>query len=254
VRLPGAPGQGPTSTDVAGLVREAARTLGHRPAVTVVARSSRTEQGVASLAGWCAKGAHLIGDELGLAPGDVLGLDAPPSWTTATVCLAAWWAGVTIVPADRADTVVVHARRRRPDATRVLVVGDDIDGGDADVDPDDTWTLLAQPMPDRAPTPGGDADALALRLPTVALTQAALIARAGVGPAGTLGLVAHTASGPFGGGRDERGVEVLVAVALRPLVRAAATVIALDVAPEAAAREGVVHWIDLGDAGDAPDA
>lgn len=248
MRLPGAPGDAPTSTDVPDLLMTAAHALGHRPAVTVVSPSLRTEQGVASLAAWCAKGAHLIADELGLAPGDVLGLDAPPSWTTAAVCLAAWWAGVTIVAGDDADVVVVHARRRRPDAARIVVVGDDIDGGDAGVDPDDTWTLLAQSFPDRAPEARGGPDAIAVRLATTTLTQRGLIARAHEGPDGTLGLVAHGASGPVGAGRDESTVDALVAVALRPLVRAASTVVALDVDPDTVTREGVAHWVDVRDA------
>lgn len=228
--------------DVASTLEAAAAALGHRPAITVVAPTGRAEQGVASLANWAAKGANLLADELGLGPGDRLGLDVPPGWTVAAVCLAAWWRGVAIVPADDAPQAVVHAARLagRADA---LVVGDAFDGTAPGVPWDRTWTGLARLHPDRPPRPERDGAATALVVDGAVRDQTGLLALARADGRDVLGLVARSAAGAA------PSVDVLALtlarVALRPLVSGAATIVALDEPRTAAAGEGAARWSDV---------
>jgi hypothetical protein len=166
VRLgPLAPRPAPTD-DVASALSTAAATLGQRPAVTVITPDGRQEQGFVSLAGWAAKGAHLLRDELGLGPGDVLGVDAPPSWPLAAVALAAWWAGVALGPVAPGRPAVVHEGRADPggEGGEVWWLGDAIDGGPLGAIPahGEAWTAAVIPHPDRPPAPGASPDAIAL--------------------------------------------------------------------------------------------
>ncbi len=231
------PDRPPPADDVAGAVRAAQAILGARPVVTVLFPSGRQEQGMTSLAQWAAKGAHLVEADLLLAPGDALHLDAPLSWTSAAVCLAAWWAGVTITLDGDAEVAVLHASRldRAPaGAEDVLVVGDGIDGApveDVDVEP---WVRAVQGFPDQPPPPHADADRVALRAAGGTWTQRELLNRARrLAPdAGTLGVDAGSVE----------PVEGLVAATLRPLVQGHPTVVLRGVTADAAAGDRVTAW------------
>lgn len=261
LRLAGPFRPDPSLRDVPGLVRDAAARLGQRPAVTVRTADVRSEQGAASLAGWAAKGAHLLADDpalaldgLGLAPGSSLALDAPPSWTTAAVCLAAWWAGLVVVPAGDAPVAVVHARRPHPPgAHTVLTLGDAFDGSDPAGDPDASFVVRAQPLPDRPPAPSGAPERTALAAAGRTWTQAELVALARdlASVPGPIGVVADPAAPPPADPED--WARLLAAVALRPLATGAATVVALGVDAAALATEGVTSVLGGGDPDPSPD-
>jgi uncharacterized protein (TIGR03089 family) len=169
----------PDVTDLAAALRGATQRVGAGPAITVLFPDGRQEQGMASLAQWAAKGAHLLELDAMLGPGDTIGLDAPLSWTSAAVCLAAWWAGIAISLDGDAEVVVVHEDRHGAmTADEGYVLGDAIDGGpagDLDVEP---WVRAVQTFPDQPPLPRASADAVALRAGSRSWTQRDLLERA----------------------------------------------------------------------------
>ena len=240
------PGSGGSrAEDVATALEQTRAALGQRPAITVHhADGVRHEQGFASLAGWVAKGAHLIRDELGLGPGDELGLAGPACWPIASVALAAWWVGVTLVPAEEARVAVVHTASSGPtaaDAT-LLWVGDAMDGTGV-LEPTrgwgEWWTEAVIPFPDRPPTPARDGGLVAVRTAVTAITQRELL-DASTGATGVLGLHRRP--------RDTASIDAgeLALLALRPLVSGSATVVLVDLAPAALARiveaERITTW------------
>lgn len=226
------PGPRPTPPDVATAVRDAAADLGQRPAVTVLRPERREEQGVASLAQWAAKGAHLLEADLLLEPGDRLALRAPIGWPAAAVTLAAWWAGLTVTLDGGAEVAVAHERLEPPAGTdEVLWVGDAVDGAPAGDVPGEPWAEAVQAFPDQPPTPRGGADSPALEASGELATQAELLDRV-AGEEGVLGVDASTIDPVTG----------LLAVTLRPLVAGRHTVVLVGVSRDAARGEQVTVW------------
>ncbi len=232
----------PATRDVAAAIRDAQRVIGQGPAITLILPDGRQEQGMASLAQWAAKGAHLIEADLLLQPGDQLALDAPLSWSGAAVCLAAWWAGVsiTLVTDDdrltsNAEVTVVHEDRWAitGHSGDVLVLGDAYDGsphGDVDAEP---WARAVQAFPDQPPIPHAGADAMALTCAGRSWTQAELLAEARDMATGTIGVDAGAVA-PWRG---------LIAAAARPLISGRPTVIVRGVGHDAAAGDRVAQWL-----------
>jgi uncharacterized protein (TIGR03089 family) len=209
-----APGPPPPAAHIPGALATARDRLGHRPALTVHRRDGRREeQGFASLAQWAAKGAHLIEADLLLGPGDRIGVDAPAGWLPAAVMLAAWWAGVTVVPpGEEADVWVVHEAAPVPDG-EVFVVGDAVDGAPTAPTAGEPWVTVVQAFPDQPPPPRAEPDMLALDGPEP-WTHAALV-------------VADDVDGPMGvqvAGRGATDVDLVRAI-VRPLVTGHATVL-----------------------------
>ena len=227
----------PDSPDLAGALRQAARTLGHRPAITVLRTDRRDEQGFASLQQWAAKGAHYLTIEHMLEPGEPVGLIGPAGWLPAAVCLAAWWAGCHVVVGERAvdaPLLVRHADvRTAPPAGEVVVYGDAIDGAPTGDTADEPYVVAVQVFPDQPPEPVASADLPALATDTERLSQRELLARSGTwGDDGTLGLERA----------DDPAVWV-PALAVRPLITGRPTVLLAGADRDAAAGEQVARWI-----------
>jgi hypothetical protein len=213
-------------------VADAARELGHRPAITVVRRGRRDEQGMASLAQWAAKGAHLLEADLLLEPGDRLALRGPASWPLAAVALAAWWAGILVTLDGDAEVAVVHeGHAPPPGAQDVLFTGEAVDGSPTGPVDGEPWAQAVQAFPDHPPTPRGHAGAPALEHGGHLATQQELIARV-ADEHGVLGIDAAMVG----------AVDGLVAVAVRPVVTGRATVVLAGADREDAAGERVAVW------------
>ncbi len=228
------PGPRPTPPDLVVALRDAADTLGHRPAVTLLRRGRREEQGMASLAQWAAKGSHLLEADLLLEPGDRLALRAPVGWGAAAVALAAWWAGLVVTLDGDAEVAVVHEDLDPPPgAVDVLRLGDAVDGSPLGEDvAGEAWAQAVQSFPDHPPPARGHGQAAALQWAGGAATQRELIDRVSADAEGTLGVDAATI----------HPVEGLLAVAVRPLLTGRPTVVLDGVDREAAAGERVTHW------------
>ncbi|MCK9902712.1 TIGR03089 family protein [Frankia sp. Cpl3] len=101
---PAAPFPGVAAALAARLTRDPGR-----PMITFYddATGERVEFSTTTLDNWVAKTANLLVDTLGLAAGDVVGVDLPAHWTSCVILLAAWSAGldveVVIGPEDGAD-------------------------------------------------------------------------------------------------------------------------------------------------------
>ena len=224
---------GPPADTVPGAIEAARVRLGHRPAVTVLSDRGREEQGVASLAQWAAKGAHLLELDLLLDAGDPLRLDAPLSWTSAAVCLAAWWAGVVVTLDGDVEVAVVHETRTPPtSSTELFRLGDAIDGAPRSEIAGEPWVRAVQAFPDQPPVPRGSAGAPALAFGGRTWTQADLLRSARDLGEGTIGVDAATIDPVTG----------IVAVALRPLVVARPTVVLQGVEASVADGERVSVW------------
>jgi uncharacterized protein (TIGR03089 family) len=232
VQLGGTPGSRPTPTDLPAAVRDAASDLGHRPAITVLRPDRRDEQGMASLAQWAAKGAHLLEADLLLEPGDRLALRGPASWPLAAVALAAWWAGIVVTLDGDAEVAVVHEGHDAPSgAEDVLFIGDAVDGSPTGPVDGEPWAQAVQAFPDHPPTPRGHAGSPALEHEGLVATQQELIARVAQDQ-GVLGIDAATVE----------AVDGLIAVAVRPVVTGRATVVLTGADREDAAGERVAVW------------
>ena len=231
---PSAPG--PVPTDVATAVTAALTTRGPAPAVTVVHAARREEQGVASLAQWAAKGAHLLEAELLLGPGDRLHVDVGPGWPLAAVCLAAWWAGVAVAlpgHGGRAEVAVVAEGRQPPQgAEDVLWVGAGVDGGPVGDVPSEAWPIAVQAWPDAPPPPGAAAERIALWTADGSRTQAQLLADAAAIGQGRLGVQVA----------DLDAVGAVLAIAARPVATAHPTVVLTDAPRSAVDGERVRTW------------
>lgn len=228
------PGSRPTPPDLASALRDAAAELGHRPAITLLRAGGREEQGVASLAQWAAKGAHLLEADLLLQPGDHLALRAPAGWGAAAVALAAWWAGIVVTLDGDAEVAVVHESLEAPrDAVDVLRLGDAVDGSPTTRVDGEPWAQAVQAFPDQPPSPQGHGDAVALEADGTSATQRELVDRVvSWDDGGTLGIDAATVA----------PVEGLLAVAVRPLVTGRPTVVLAGADRAAAAGEQVSVW------------
>jgi uncharacterized protein (TIGR03089 family) len=224
-------------TDLAAALRIATSRVGAGPAITVLFPEGRQEQGMASLAQWAAKGAHLLEVDAMLEPGDTIGLDAPLSWTSAAVCLAAWWAGIGVSLDGDAELAVVHEDRNAAStANERYLVGDRIDGsptGDLGSEP---WVRAVQTFPDQPPPPRASPDAVALRSGARTWTQKDLLeeARRFAPGSGTVGVDAIETDPVVG----------LIAVAVRPLATFRPTVVLRGVDHAAADGDRVAAWIE----------
>jgi hypothetical protein len=226
----------PPPGNLAEALRSARDELGHRPAVTVLGPDRRDEQGVASLAQWAAKGAHLLELDLLLEPGDVVALDAPVGWTAAAVALACWWSGVTVSLGRSPASVAVleEGRTPPPDVDAVLWLGPQVDGAPAGAVDGEAWVHAVQTFPDQPPSPRAAGDLPAVLADEVRWSQAELLAAAAALPAsGTFGLDDPGALPP---------ATALAAVAVRPLLVGRPTVVLRGVDRGAAAGERVTTW------------
>jgi hypothetical protein len=232
VQLSPPPGSRPVPDDLAAALRQAAETLGHQPAITVLGPDRRDEQGMASLAQWAAKGAHLLEADLLLEPGDRLALRGPVGWPLATVALAAWWAGIVVTLDGAAEVAVVHEDATPPaGAEDVLWVGDAVDGSPVGTVDGEAWAQAVQAFPDHPPLPHAQPSAPALEYAGEVATQRELIARV-ESEQGVLGLELP-AGDP---------AAALIDVAVRPLVTGRATVVLAGGRREDAAAERVAGW------------
>jgi hypothetical protein len=222
----------PIPTDVAQALTAALVARGPGPAVSVYRPDRRDEQGVASLAQWAAKGAHLLEAELVLSRGDRLHLDVAPDWPLAAVCLAAWWAGIAVDLTHPADVAVVHDGRPRPDAQDVLWTGDAVDGAPDGPGRGDAWPVAVQSWPDAPPPPQAAPEAIALIAGDRRWTQAELLAEAAAIGTGRLGV----------DGADLEPVSAVLTLAARPVATPHATVLLLGADRAAADGERVRTW------------
>lgn len=222
--------------DVASGLRAATRSLGFRPAVTVLRPGRRDEQGVATLAQWAAKGAHLLEADLGLGPGDRIHVDVPADWPLAAVCLAVWWAGLTVTTDGDAEVAVVGEARPVPAAAvDVLRTGTAIDGSPVTDAAGEAWVEAVQAFPDTPPPPRAEADLPAFAAGPRRWTQRELLADAAAlgDRRGTLGIDAATADAILG----------VLGVAARPVAAGRPTVVLDGADPEAAVNDRVAAWL-----------
>jgi hypothetical protein len=252
MRIAGLSARPPAADDVAGALEQAVSLLGQRPAITALGADGRREQGFASLSGWVAKGANLLDGELGLGPGDRLGLAGPPGWPLAAVALAAWWVGVTVVPViarpgPAPDLQVLHASLAVDGSAPAgdhFWFGDALDGTDpGPVGSGEQWTDAVTPHGDRPPTPARDGASIALERPDgEALSQRDLLAGFATDQDGPLGLVRTGATDVLA---HPDGDRLLAALALRPLVTGMSTVVVDAADPERDAHaqaERIARW------------
>lgn len=69
------------------------------PRLTTYTDAGRMELSAATVANWASKGGNLVVGELGLAPGDVVTVNAPADWMPAVLVLGCWRAGVAVCSA-----------------------------------------------------------------------------------------------------------------------------------------------------------
>lgn len=146
------------------------RSGGTAPFITFVNidSSERAELSARSLGNWVAKTHFLLGDELGLGPGDRAAIDLPPHWMGMPVLLGCWFAGLHVLtsPAQSAQVAFVGPEDNRPaDADDVYAVSlhplgmplpaERLHGAD-------DYVSAVRPQPDKWPTvraQGGPNDA-----------------------------------------------------------------------------------------------
>jgi hypothetical protein len=240
VQLSPPPAAGPVPTDVATALTTALTTRGPGPAVTVYRPERREEQGIASLAQWAAKGAHLLEAELVLGRGDRVLVDVDPGWPLAAICLAAWWAGVTVELPGTSTTdhtgprvaVVSEGRPAPTDAEDVLWVGNGVDGGPLGAAEGEPWAVAVQSWPDAPPPPQAAPDAVALLAGDRRFVQAELLAVAADLGSGRLGVDAA----------DLDPLAAVLSLAARPIATPHATVLLVGRARDEAEGERVRSW------------
>jgi uncharacterized protein (TIGR03089 family) len=110
-------------TDV--LLADALRRDPTRPLLTYYddATGERVELSATTLAGWVAKSAGLLQDELAVEPGDRVALLLPAHWQTAAILLAVWSVG-GVVGTDAAGAAVVCCDAGRLDQARSAGAGE----------------------------------------------------------------------------------------------------------------------------------
>lgn len=222
--------------DVASGLQAATRSLGFRPAVTVLRPGRRDEQGVATLAQWAAKGAHLLEAELGLGPGDRIHVDVPADWPLAAVCLAAWWAGITVTTDGDSEVAVVDEGRPVPaSAVDVLRTGSAVDGSPVTGGDGEAWAEAVQAFPDAPPPPRAEAELPAFAGGARRWTQRELLADAAAlgDRRGALGIDAAAADATL----------AVLAVAARPVAAGRPTVVLDGTDREAASNDRVAAWL-----------
>ena len=248
MRIAGLSARPERAEDVASALSGATALLGQRPAVTALGRGGRREQGFASLAGWVAKGANLLTLELGIGPGDRVAVAGPAGWPLAAVALSAWWVGASVVPVTSTGPVsasILHVSAPHAGhAGDVLWFGDALDGtGTATTSTGEQWTDAVTPHGDRPPAPARDGDLTAfVDIDGAAVTQRALLDALADDTGGVLGVVRHREDDVLVQPDARR---LVAAVALRPLVTGAATVIVEDDDPQRdahAAAERITRW------------
>src|SRR4051794_36826033 len=85
-------------TTPADLLDAELRRDGARPFITAYdAGGGRVELSVATIANWVAKTAGYLEDELGIGPGDEIGVDPTLHWLTAVALLAGWAVGADVL-------------------------------------------------------------------------------------------------------------------------------------------------------------
>lgn len=237
--------------DLATALARAQQALGHRPLLTVHTAARREEQSATSLAQWAAKGAHLLGLDLLVGPGDRLVLDAPLRWPAVAVLLAAWWAGVEVAlgPPPASDpgaevAVLAPGREPPPGTTEVLVLGDGPDGAPTQPAGHEAWTQACQAFPDQPPPPLATGTSPALDVAGSRLTQAGLLARAaGLGTTGSFGVaLAPDGRTPRGWDTIDARIDAVVAAAVRPLISGRPTLLLHAGDRGDVAGERIVHW------------
>lgn len=72
-------------------------------------RAARVELSARSLANWSAKAAGLVGDELGLGPGDRVGVELVAHWVLPGLLAGCWTAGVEVVTLGGDERATVDA-------------------------------------------------------------------------------------------------------------------------------------------------
>jgi hypothetical protein len=228
----------PAPGELASALARAREELGHRPAVTVLGRERRDEQGIASLAQWAAKGAHLLELDLMLEPGERLAVDLAPGWPLVAVSLAAWWSGVAVDLDGTAAAAVVQEGRTAPTTAQdVLWVGDAVDGSPIGDAAGEAWTSAVQSFPDHPPPPRATPDLPAIVTAERTLTQAEVLTAATslLGDGGTLGI---------DGDVELPASLLLTALAVRPLLAGRPTVLLQPgVDRSAATGEKVTFWL-----------
>ncbi len=250
MRIAGAGSRPPTAPDVPSALSGAVSLLGQRPAISAPGADVRREQGFASLAGWVAKGANLLELELGVGPGDRVGLAGPAGWPLAAIALSAWWVGARIVPASPASEetapavsilhVATSGAADGPAGERFWF-GDALDGTGVSDLGGEQWTDAVTPHGDRPPRPAQGSDLVALSTSSGDLLQRELLALLIGDEGGVLGIVRGD-DGDIVARPD--AAALLSALALRPLVTGSATVIVADDADRDAhaQAERIVRW------------
>ncbi|MEY8567394.1 TIGR03089 family protein [Corynebacteriaceae bacterium 7-707] len=93
------------------------RTDAASPRLTTYTDAGRMELSAATLAIWAAKGGNLLAGQLGLAPGDVVAVDAPTDWMPAALVVGCWRAGVAVcAPSSPAAGTAAALLTTDPDA------------------------------------------------------------------------------------------------------------------------------------------
>jgi hypothetical protein len=252
VRITDLSARPPQADDVASALAGAVALLGQRPAITALGPGGRREQGFASLGGWVAKGANLLQLELGAGPGARVAVAGPPGWPLAAVTLSAWWVGASVVPASGDDAASADVSVLHVDATDAPVgggdrfwFGDALDGTGHVRDGEqrgELWTDAVTPHGDRPPAPARDGGLVAFTgHGGPDLTQHALLA--GLEEASGVLAIARLRDDDVLARQD--AAAMLAALALRPLVTGAATVVIGHDDPDRDAHaqaERVAHW------------
>ena len=247
MRIAGLSARPPRAEDVATALSGATGLLGQRPAVTAIGPDGRREQGFASLAGWVAKGANLLTLELGIGPGGRVAVAGPAGWPLAAVTLSAWWVGATVVPVtdrDPVDVSLLHVTTTSTRSGEVLWFGDALDGtGDAGDTTGEQWTDAVTPHGDRPPAPARDGDLIAfVDVAGSELSQIAMLDPLAEDAGGVLGVVRD---GDADALTRPDASRLIAALALRPLVTGAATVVIAQDDPQRDAHaqaERVTRW------------
>ncbi len=109
-------------TTPADLLASRLRRDAARPFITFYddATGERIELSVATTANWVAKTANFLVNELGVEPGDAIGVRLPLHWQAAVVVLAAWEVGAVVAfDAPGAVNVVVAGQQPPSDAPAI---------------------------------------------------------------------------------------------------------------------------------------
>jgi uncharacterized protein (TIGR03089 family) len=115
----------PTPAD---LLADALRRDGARPLLTAYDDRSgeRIELSVATTANWVAKTANFLVDELGVEPGDTVGVVLPLHWQTAVVVLACWSAGAVVAWDVDAGCAAAFTDEARTETVRSRLAGGEV--------------------------------------------------------------------------------------------------------------------------------